>query len=65
MATFGRGRADDCVDEWYVTSAVEAGLSTSAEIEQMHDAWLEWAESPASYASFTWCRALGWKWPTA
>ena len=65
VATFGRGRADDCADEWYVTSAVESGLSTSAEIEQMHDAWLEWAESPASYASFTWCRALGWKRPTA
>jgi ubiquinone/menaquinone biosynthesis C-methylase UbiE len=58
VATFGRGRAVDCEDEWYVTSAVEADLATSAEIERMHDAWLEWAESPASYAAFTWCRAV-------
>jgi ubiquinone/menaquinone biosynthesis C-methylase UbiE len=65
VATFGRGRAHDCEDPWYVTSAVEADLATSAEIDQMHDAWLEWAESPASYASFTWCRALGWKRPPA
>jgi ubiquinone/menaquinone biosynthesis C-methylase UbiE len=58
---FGRGRAADCQDEWYVTSAVEADLATPAEIERMHDAWLEWAQSPSSYAAFTWCRALGWK----
>ncbi len=61
VATFGRGRADDCEDEWYVSSAVEADLATAADIEQMHDAWLEWAQSPSSYAAFTWCRALGRK----
>jgi ubiquinone/menaquinone biosynthesis C-methylase UbiE len=61
VSTFGHGRAEDCRDEWYVASAVGAGLATPVELEAMRDAWLQWAESPASYASFTWCRAIGWK----
>jgi ubiquinone/menaquinone biosynthesis C-methylase UbiE len=61
VSTFGQGRAEDCRDEWYSTSAVDAGLATPAELEEMHDAWLDWAESSASYASFTWCRAVGRK----
>jgi ubiquinone/menaquinone biosynthesis C-methylase UbiE len=61
VESFGRGRAEDCQDEWYVTSAVDAGLATAEEVEQMHDAWLEWAEAPTSYAAFTWCRATGRK----
>jgi ubiquinone/menaquinone biosynthesis C-methylase UbiE len=61
VAAFGRGRAEDAADEWYVSSAVEAGLATPSELEAIHDAWLEWAESPSAYAAFTWCRALGWK----
>lgn len=61
VSTFGHGRADDCTDEWFVSSAVDAGLATPADLEAIRDAWLEWAESPTAYASFTWCRALGWK----
>jgi hypothetical protein len=61
VSTFGRGRAEDCTDDWYVASAIEAELATPAELEAMRDAWLEWAESPSAYCSFAWCRALGWK----
>lgn len=61
VSTFGHGRAEDCADAWYASSAVDAGLATAVELETMRDAWVEWAESPASYASFTWCRAIGWK----
>jgi hypothetical protein len=61
VATFGRGRAEDCEDDWYASSAVDAGLATSSEVEAMHDAWLAWAEAPSAYAAFTWCRALGRK----
>jgi ubiquinone/menaquinone biosynthesis C-methylase UbiE len=61
VSTFGRGRAEDCADDWYVASATEAGLANEAELHAMRDAWLEWAESASAYASFTWCRALGWK----
>jgi hypothetical protein len=61
VAAFGRGRAEDCRDEWFASSAVDAGLAGAAELEGMRQAWLEWAESPASYASFSWCRALGRK----
>lgn len=58
---FGSGRAADCADDWYSASALEHGLATHDHLKRMHSAWLEWAESPASYAAFTWCRALGWK----
>jgi SAM-dependent methyltransferase len=61
VIAFGRGRAEDSVDDWYVSSAIEAELATPSELDAMHEAWLEWAESPAAYAAFTWCRALGWK----
>jgi ubiquinone/menaquinone biosynthesis C-methylase UbiE len=61
VTTFGHGRAEDCADDWYVSSAIEAGLATRSDIQGMCDAWLDWADSPSSYAAFTWCRALGWK----
>ena len=46
VESFGRGRAEDCADEWYVSSAIGAGLATRADLRAMHDAWIEWAESP-------------------
>ncbi len=58
---FGLGRADDCLDEWYVDSARREGLATADDLTTMREAWLEWAESPTSYAAFAWCRALGRK----
>jgi ubiquinone/menaquinone biosynthesis C-methylase UbiE len=61
VSAFGRGRAEDCADDWYVASATEAELATPAGLEAMRDAWLEWAESTSAYCSFAWCRALGWK----
>jgi SAM-dependent methyltransferase len=61
VAEFGLGRAEDCDDEWYATSAVRHGLATSEELTAMRRAWVDWAASPTSYAAFAWCRALGWK----
>jgi SAM-dependent methyltransferase len=58
---FGLGRADDCLDEWYVESARREGLANAEDLATMREAWLEWAESPTSYAAFAWCRALGRK----
>jgi SAM-dependent methyltransferase len=58
---FGLGRADDCVDDWYVESARREGLATPRDLERMREAWRDWAESPSSYAAFAWCRALGRK----
>lgn len=58
---FGRGRAADCTDEWYVSSSLRQGLATRDDLSAMRRAWLDWSLSPASYASFAWCRALGWK----
>jgi ubiquinone/menaquinone biosynthesis C-methylase UbiE len=58
---FGRGRAEDCRDDWYVDSARQHGLATSADLEAMRTAWLEWSDAPTSYAAFCWCRALGRK----
>lgn len=55
---FARGRASECSDPDYVAEAVEAGLATEGEMAQMAAAWSAWAESPASYAAFTWCRAV-------
>ncbi len=58
---FGIGRAEDCADDWYAESAQREGLATLHDLRTMREAWQEWAESPASYAAFPWCRALGWK----
>jgi SAM-dependent methyltransferase len=58
---FGLGRADDCIDDWYVEGAQRERLATLRDLATLREAWLEWAESSASYAAFAWCRALGWK----
>lgn len=58
---FGRGRAEDCMDDWYVEGAERENLATSRDLAAVREAWLEWSESSASYAAFAWCRALGWK----
>lgn len=58
---FGLGRADDCIDEWYVESAQRERLATRQALTTLRQAWLAWAESPLSYAAFAWCRAVGRK----
>ena len=57
VMAFGRDRAEECHHGWYVSSAPEQGLATGEDLAAMRLAWLEWAESSASYAAFTWCRA--------
>lgn len=59
VRSFGLDRADDCADEWYRTGAMEHGLATSDDVDDMERAWLAWSESPDAYASFSWCRAIG------
>jgi ubiquinone/menaquinone biosynthesis C-methylase UbiE len=61
VQSFGMGRAADCRDEWYASAAQKYGLATSSDLQAMEQAWMEWSESPAAYAAFAWCRALGWK----
>ena len=58
---FGLGRADDCVDDWYVEGSRREQLAAPEDVAAMREAWLEWSESPTSFAAFAWCRALGWK----
>ena len=31
----------------------------AAQLDAMADAWAIWGTSPAAYAAFTWCRAVG------
>jgi SAM-dependent methyltransferase len=61
VSAFGLGRADECAGGAYADSAGNAGLATPADLEAMRGAWLAFAESPVAYASFAWCRAVGWK----
>lgn len=61
VKAFGVGRAEDCTDDWFVTSAEDHGLASHSELAELQRAWLEWSESSTSYAAFAWCRALGWK----
>ena len=61
VKSFGVGRAADCRDEWYASSAIAHGLATSGDLDAIEQAWLEWSESSEAYAAFAWCRALGWK----
>lgn len=61
VRTFGLGRAADCRDEWYVAGLAEHGLADKDEIATLEQAWLQWAESPDSFAAFAWGRATGRK----
>jgi ubiquinone/menaquinone biosynthesis C-methylase UbiE len=61
VRAFGTARAEDCRDEWYVTSSQAHGLATARDLSAMERAWLEWSESPDAYAAFAWCRATGFK----
>ena len=61
VRAFAAGRGAECADEEHVAHAVEAGLATPDELAAMADAWAAWGASPASYAAFTWCRAVGRK----
>lgn len=54
-------RADECSDDWYAPSAIMHGLATSDDLRDMAAAWTEWSESPESFATFAWCRAVGRK----
>ena len=59
VRSFGLGRADDCRDEWYSSQAVAHGLASAEELDEMRRAWIEWSGSADAYASFSWCRAIG------
>jgi SAM-dependent methyltransferase len=61
VESFGRARADDCGEGWYVSSAQKHGLATTSDLEAMGRAWLGWSTSPDAYLGFAWCRAVGWK----
>lgn len=56
---FAAGRAAECADEDYVADVVSAGWATADELAAMASSWTRWGQSPAAYAAFTWCRALG------
>jgi SAM-dependent methyltransferase len=58
VRAFADGRGSECADDDYVAEAVAAGLATAEELATMAAAWADWGESPASYAAFTWCRAV-------
>ena len=59
VRAFADGRGSECADQEYVAEAVDAGLATADELAAMADAWATWGDSPAAYAAFTWCRAVG------
>ena len=59
VRTFGRGRASDCRDEWYVIGLTEHAFADQGEIDALEQAWTTWAESPDSFAAFAWGRATG------
>jgi ubiquinone/menaquinone biosynthesis C-methylase UbiE len=61
VRSFGLARADDCRDEWYSSMAVEHGFATGEELSEMERAWTEWSGSADAYASFSWCRAIGFR----
>ena len=61
VRVFADGRGSQCADDEYVAEAVAAGLATEEELAAMAEAWTAWGSSPASYAAFNWCRAVGRK----
>jgi ubiquinone/menaquinone biosynthesis C-methylase UbiE len=61
VKSFGLGRAEDCLDEWYASEAQANGFATNEELSAMAQAWRTWSGSSDAYAAFAWCRAIGWK----
>ena len=61
VSRFGLDRAADCDDPWYSRSALDRGLLTRGELEQMQNAWRSWSGSADAFLAFPWCRAIGWK----
>jgi ubiquinone/menaquinone biosynthesis C-methylase UbiE len=61
VKSFGIERAHDCHNDWYASGAQKHGLATRRDLDAMDQAWREWSQSSAAYASFAWCRAIGWK----
>jgi SAM-dependent methyltransferase len=60
VRSFGHDRADQArVGSGYASAAQAEGLATAAELAEMEEAWLEWADSPSAYLAFAWCRAIG------
>jgi ubiquinone/menaquinone biosynthesis C-methylase UbiE len=59
VRSFGLGRAEECRDEWYSSQAMAHALATVEDLSDMERAWTEWSESADAYASFSWCRAIG------
>jgi SAM-dependent methyltransferase len=61
VRAFAAARAAECWDPRFSASVVEAGWATETEMVDVAQAWAAWGESPAAYAAFTWCRAIGRK----
>jgi SAM-dependent methyltransferase len=61
VRTFGLGRAADCRDEWYVGGLTDHGFADQEAIDTLEQAWIQWADSPDSFAAFAWGRATGRK----
>jgi SAM-dependent methyltransferase len=61
VQAFGRDRAEDCRDPWYAEGAERLGVGSSEDLREMERAWLAWSESADAFASFTWCRAIGFR----
>lgn len=61
VRSFGRHRAEDCRDAWYVDGLTRRGLATFDEIHELEQAWLRWSEAPDAFAAFSWGRAIGRK----
>lgn len=61
VRSFGRDRAADCDDPFFRAIALEHGLLTERDLEDIKQGWLEWSESPSAFAAFAWCRAVGTK----
>jgi SAM-dependent methyltransferase len=61
VRAFGRARADDCRNDWYVNGSQSHGLASARDLTAIGDAWIAWTESPDAYAAFAWCRAVGFK----
>ena len=59
VRAFAAGRAAECADDEYAAEVVAAGWASASELDEMAGSWARWGESPAAYAAFTWCRAVG------
>jgi ubiquinone/menaquinone biosynthesis C-methylase UbiE len=60
ITTFARDRAAECRDLELRETVTRHGIASAEELVSLAECWEEWAQDPAAFFAFAWCRVLAW-----